>query len=130
MVELVVERPPAGPARGLVPAPAGAVVALGVADLFGHLHPVSLFATMAVVSIGNGCSQPNAMAGAISVDQRYAGTASGITGFLQMGLGAVATVAISHVLGQSAIGLAAVMGIAFLLALIASALTRWPARPR
>ena len=34
---------------------------------------------MALVGIGNGCSQPNAMAGAIGVDPRYAGTAAGVS---------------------------------------------------
>jgi MFS transporter, DHA1 family, multidrug resistance protein len=41
---------------------------------------------------------PNAIAGAISVRPQAAGTASGFTGFLQMGLGAPAAQIVSHLL--------------------------------
>jgi len=41
---------------------------------------------------------PNALAGAVSVRPQAAGTASGFTGFLQMGLGALSAQAVSHLL--------------------------------
>ena len=54
------------------------------------LAPASLFLLMCFVSIGNGLTTPNAIAGAISADPTQAGAASGMTGFLQMTLGALA----------------------------------------
>ncbi len=50
-----------------------------------------LFGSMAVAAVGNGLSLPNAMAGAMSIDSRLAGTASGVLGFAQMLLSAVAS---------------------------------------
>jgi DHA1 family bicyclomycin/chloramphenicol resistance-like MFS transporter len=51
--------------------------------------PWALFGPCILLAIGNGLSVPNAMAGAISVDPRIAGTASGLAGFLQMLIAAV-----------------------------------------
>lgn len=51
--------------------------------------PWALFGPSILLALGNGLSIPNAMAGAISVDPRAAGTASGLSGFLQMLLAAV-----------------------------------------
>lgn len=104
-------------------------VAMGVLSLTGHLSAIVLFASMSIISIGNGCSQPNAMAGAIGVDPRYAGTAAGITGFLQMALGAVTTVAVGHFLPFTNAALAIIMSTALFVAPLAISLTRWPAKP-
>ncbi len=46
--------------------------------------PWALFGPTILLAIGNGFSVPNAMAGAISVDPRVSGAASGLAGFLQM----------------------------------------------
>ncbi len=46
--------------------------------------PWSLFGPIVLLGLGNGMSMPNAIAGAISVDSRVAGSASGLAGFLQM----------------------------------------------
>ena len=46
--------------------------------------PWSLFGPIVLLGLGNGMSMPNAIAGAISVDPRVAGAASGLAGFLQM----------------------------------------------
>ncbi|MCH7943165.1 MAG: multidrug effflux MFS transporter [Proteobacteria bacterium] len=46
--------------------------------------PWSLFGPVVLLGLGNGISMPNAIAGAISVDPRVAGAASGLVGFLQM----------------------------------------------
>jgi len=51
--------------------------------------PWALFGPCILLAIGNGLSVPNAMAGAISVDPRAAGAASGLAGFLQMLIAAV-----------------------------------------
>ncbi len=59
-------------------------------QLAGFRHPLTLFVPIAVAIFGNGLSLPNAQAGAINEFPRYAGSASGLTGFLQMGLSSVA----------------------------------------
>lgn len=53
------------------------------------LTAASMFLLMAFVSIGNGFSTPNGIAGAISADPSQAGAASGMAGFLQMTIGAL-----------------------------------------
>jgi len=58
------------------------------------LSPWALFVPMAASSIGNGLSQPTAMASGLSVYPRVAGTASGFTGFLQMAISALGTLAV------------------------------------
>jgi DHA1 family bicyclomycin/chloramphenicol resistance-like MFS transporter len=54
----------------------------------------ALFAPIAVSSIGNGLSQPTAMAAGLSVYPRVAGAASGLIGFLQMAVSALGTFAV------------------------------------
>jgi DHA1 family bicyclomycin/chloramphenicol resistance-like MFS transporter len=55
----------------------------------------ALFVPMALSSIGNGLSQPTAMACGLSVYPRVAGTASGLVGFLQMAVSALGTLAVA-----------------------------------
>jgi DHA1 family bicyclomycin/chloramphenicol resistance-like MFS transporter len=55
----------------------------------------ALFVPMALSSIGNGLSQPSAMAAALSVYPRVAGTASGFVGFLQMATSAIGTLLVA-----------------------------------
>jgi DHA1 family bicyclomycin/chloramphenicol resistance-like MFS transporter len=52
----------------------------------------AFFLPMAVVAVGNGMTQPNAVAAAIGVRPQLAGTASGLVGAAQMGAGALTTV--------------------------------------
>jgi len=78
-----------------------AVVGLGIAYGFlwqGILTPLSLFVPVMITIFGNGMAMPNTQAGAINVFPHMAGTASGLSGFLQMAIAAVAsqTVAIFH----------------------------------
>jgi MFS transporter, DHA1 family, multidrug resistance protein len=47
---------------------------------------------MVVVALGNGMTQPSAIAAAVSVRPQLAGTASGLVGALQMGFGAMMSV--------------------------------------
>lgn len=68
---------------------AGVSIAL-MLQLAGLHHPVSLFLPIALSTFGNGLSMPNAQAAALSVAPGLAGSASGLTGFLQMGLSALA----------------------------------------
>jgi MFS transporter, DHA1 family, multidrug resistance protein len=55
------------------------------------LSPLALFVPIALSSVGNGLSQPTAMASALSVYPRVAGTASGLVGFSQMAVSALGT---------------------------------------
>jgi MFS transporter, DHA1 family, multidrug resistance protein len=67
---------------------AGVVVMLALAFV-PVMHPAAIFVPNFLMSVGNGFLLPNAVAGAVSVDPRAAGAASGVTGFMQMGMGAV-----------------------------------------
>jgi len=58
---------------------------------------INLFGPMALVAVGNGMAQPNAVAGAVSVRPQVAGTASGLVGFCQMGTGALASVIVGAI---------------------------------
>jgi DHA1 family bicyclomycin/chloramphenicol resistance-like MFS transporter len=60
--------------------------------------PAIIFVPQIIISIGSGFLMPNALAGAVSVRPQAAGTASGFTGFLQMGLGALSAQIVSHLL--------------------------------
>jgi DHA1 family bicyclomycin/chloramphenicol resistance-like MFS transporter len=58
------------------------------AALAGAISPLTLFLPMLFAALGNGLTIPNATAGAISVHASMVGTAAGLAGFLQMGIGA------------------------------------------
>lgn len=79
-----------------------------------HLTAAAMFLLMGFVSVGNGFSTPNALAGAISADPSQAGAASGMTGFLQMTIGALAGIGCGYVLNETHTPLA--LAIAMLLA--------------
>ncbi|HXC29233.1 MAG TPA: multidrug effflux MFS transporter [Stellaceae bacterium] len=55
----------------------------------------ALFMPMAASSLGNGLSQPSAMASGLSVHPHIAGTASGLIGFLQMAASALGTLLVA-----------------------------------
>ncbi|HAJ76070.1 MAG TPA: multidrug transporter [Gammaproteobacteria bacterium] len=61
-----------------------------VLQIAGVKHPIALFAPIALAVFGNGITLPNAQAAAINEFPQYAGSASGLTGFLQMAVSAVA----------------------------------------
>jgi MFS transporter, DHA1 family, multidrug resistance protein len=67
--------------------------------------PVVVFAPQMIIGFASGFMLPNAIAGAVSVRPQAAGTAAGITGFLQMGLGAATAQLIGHLLAGAATGL-------------------------
>jgi MFS transporter, DHA1 family, multidrug resistance protein len=73
------------------------------------LSPWTLFVPMATSSIGNGLSQPTAMASGLSVYPRVAGTASGFIGFLQMAISALGTLAVGLLPHQSPLAMAGVV---------------------
>ncbi|HWB49238.1 MAG TPA: multidrug effflux MFS transporter [Stellaceae bacterium] len=59
--------------------------------VYPGVSPWALFLPIAVSSVGNGLSQPSAMASGLSIYPRVAGTASGFIGFLQMAISALGT---------------------------------------
>jgi DHA1 family bicyclomycin/chloramphenicol resistance-like MFS transporter len=101
---------------------AAAVVAMGLMAAVGYLTPLAIFGPTAVVAFSNGIGLPNALIGAISVDPKQVGTASGLAGFLQMGIGATGAVVVGQFKAESQVPLVIVMGICALLALAAVAL--------
>jgi DHA1 family bicyclomycin/chloramphenicol resistance-like MFS transporter len=101
---------------------AGVLVAIigaalqAVLFLAGELDPFTLFACMAFIAYGNGLSMPNGTAGAVSVHQQLVGAASGLTGFMQMTVAALASYVVGKLLGDSAAPMVWIMLAATLLA--------------
>jgi len=77
----------------------GGIVGIGVV-LSGTVTTASVFLPMMLVAVGNGLSQPNGIAGAVSVNRRIAGAASGLMGFAQMAVGALFTVVVGLLQNQ------------------------------
>jgi DHA1 family bicyclomycin/chloramphenicol resistance-like MFS transporter len=50
----------------------------------------TIFLPQILISFGNGLLLPTSVAGAVSIRPQVAGTASGLTGFVQMAIGAAA----------------------------------------
>jgi MFS transporter, DHA1 family, multidrug resistance protein len=93
---------------GNVLAMAGVVIMLALA-IAGVMHPAAIFLPNFLMSVGNGFLLPNAVAGAVSVDPKAAGAASGVTGFLQMGMGAAGSYIAGMVTTTSAVPMALMM---------------------
>jgi DHA1 family bicyclomycin/chloramphenicol resistance-like MFS transporter len=88
---------------------AAAVVMVGW-YLFAGFGVWMLFVPIALSSIGDGLSQPAAMAAGLSTYPRLAGTASGLIGFLQMSVAALGTFVVAMLPHDSALGMVAVVG--------------------
>jgi DHA1 family bicyclomycin/chloramphenicol resistance-like MFS transporter len=97
----------------------------------GYWHPLALFGPGMVGACATGMSMPNAQAGAVSVDPARAGAASGLIGFVQMLVCAVAAQAAGMLAGETPYPLVALMsGCAAVALLAAIALPgRRPDRP-
>jgi MFS transporter, DHA1 family, multidrug resistance protein len=102
----------------------GSLIMLGVA-INGALTPFWLFLPAMICSFGNGLVLPNAIAGGLGVDAKAAGAGSGLMGFGQMGLGAVASYIGGKLTVDSAMPLAIIMVICGMLALASGAMSRW-----
>lgn len=91
----------------------GSVLTIATVAAFPDGGPWTVFLPQLGISIGNGIFLPNCVAGAVSVRPHAAGTASGITGFLQMSTGAVAAQGMSHIIATAttAMPLAIAMGV-------------------
>lgn len=80
--------------------------------LFTFVAPLSvlgLFGPMLLFAMGNGLVLPNGMAGAVSVDPRIAGAASGLAGFMQMSVGAAGSALVGVLVVTSQLPLVLVM---------------------
>ncbi|MFL6823706.1 MAG: multidrug effflux MFS transporter [Xanthobacteraceae bacterium] len=62
----------------------------------------TIFLPQIVIGFGNGLLLPTSIAGAVSIRPQVAGTASGVTGFVQMGIAAVAAQLGGHVIAHAA----------------------------
>ena len=102
---------------GLLVSLAGVVLSVTLTGLFPQWGPATLFVPQLVISAGNGFLLPNSFAGAVSVRPQASGAASGIAGFTQMALGAIATQMATWVLA----GAATAFPLAVLMALILTA---------
>ena len=97
---------------------ASAALVMTATFLLGWFELVHFFLLAGVMSLGNGFSMPNGFAGLVSVEPRRAGTASGLSGALQMGLGAVAMTIVGHTLTDSVMPIIIIMLILAFLAVI------------
>lgn len=94
-----------------------AALAMALWYLVGGLGVWMLFVPIALSSIGDGLSQPAAMAAGLSLYPRLAGTASGLMGFLQMTVAALGTFVVALLPQDGALGMIAVVGGFIVLAL-------------
>ena len=79
----------------------GGVAVAAVLAMTGVWHPLAIFAPSTVIVFGNGLTMANAQAGALSVHLRSAGTASGLSGFLQMAIAGVFAQAVGTLQGDT-----------------------------
>src|SRR5439155_22710829 len=70
----------------------------------------AVFVPIALAEIGDGLSQPAAMAAGLSIRPRLAGTASGMMGFLQMTVAALGTLMVALLPFQIAVSMIIVVG--------------------
>jgi DHA1 family bicyclomycin/chloramphenicol resistance-like MFS transporter len=89
----------------------GALLVVTLTLTVPHWGPVTIFLPQFITAFGNGLLLPNSIAGAISVRPQAAGTASGITGFMQMAVGAGAAQLVSNLVtpAQTALPMALVI---------------------
>ncbi|PPD15399.1 MAG: hypothetical protein CTY25_06550 [Methylobacterium sp.] len=91
---------------------------------YGWLHPLALFIPAMVASFGNGLVLPNSIAAGVGINPLAAGAGSGLLGFGQMGIGAVASYLGGKLIGDTAMPLAAIMTVCAVLALASGWLSR------
>ena len=99
----------------------GIILALLLQTL-GMSSPVALFLPIALAVFGNGITLPNAQAAAINEFPEYAGTASGLTGFLQMAVSSVAAQAVALIFNGTVYPLLGLMLVASIISLL---IFRW-----
>jgi MFS transporter, DHA1 family, multidrug resistance protein len=106
----------------------GALVSIGVAFAVmasGVWHPLAMFLPTTFAAYAAGISIPNAQAGAVSVNPKAAGAASGLAGFIQMLIGAGVAQAVGTIQNGTPYPMLGTMLICAALALAAIALPLW-----
>ncbi len=92
----------------------------------GCLTPLRLFVSVGIALVGNGMSMPNTQAAAINAFPNFAGSASGLTGFLQMFFAAVSSQLVALLYDGTAFPMIYLMMTASVLSMISfSAGARW-----
>lgn len=99
-----------------------ATAAMAAFVLTDRLDALTLFGPLTLMALGNGLTMPNGLAGAVGSRPDLAGTASGLAGFLQMALGALASFTVGKLLGPSALPLVLILLAVTLAALVLHAL--------
>ena len=89
-----------------------------ILQLLEFRQPLALFAPIAFAVVGNGIALPNAQAAAINEFPKIAGSASGLTGFLQMAFSAAAAQLVAVIYNETAYPLLSLMLVASVLSLI------------
>ncbi|MCU0820762.1 MAG: multidrug effflux MFS transporter [Beijerinckiaceae bacterium] len=92
--------------------------------LVGWLHPLALFIPAMIASFGNGLVLPNTIAAGVGINPLAAGAGSGLLGFGQMGIGAVASYLGGKLVTGTAMPLAIIMTVCAVLALASGWLSR------
>ena len=87
-----------------------AAVAMSLWYIFAGLGVWVVFLPIALCGIGDGLSQPAAMAAGLSIRPRLAGTASGLMGFLQMAAASLGTFIVALLPYPIAVSMIAVVG--------------------
>jgi MFS transporter, DHA1 family, multidrug resistance protein len=92
-------------------------VAMALWYCYAGLSAWAVFLPIALAEIGDGLSQPAALAAGLSIQPRLAGTASGLMGFLQMTVAAIGTFVVALLPYPIAVSMIAVVGGFIVLAL-------------
>ena len=108
---------------------AGAAI-MTLLALTTEMSPLRLFLPIMLVGLANGLSLPSATAAAISLRPDLAGTASGLTGFLQMAAGALVTLLVGQLQDDTVFPMIGVMSAAALIAMLGFLLARLATRRR
>jgi len=115
-----------GVARMIMAGSVLALVSAAMPPLFlalGYSGPLALFLPMMMIGVANGMSLPSAVSGAVSVRPEIAGAASGLSGAIQIGTGAILSAVGGAVLagGNSALPLFVLMTVTTGLAILVAA---------
>ncbi len=87
---------------GIVLTVAGCLLNIWVYAALPGWEMATIFLPQIIIGFGNGLLLPTSIAGAISIRPQVAGTASGVTGFIQMTIAAAAAQISGHVLAGAA----------------------------
>ena len=78
----------------------GCLLSIVVYPSLAGLGHGTIFLPQILIGFGNGLLLPTSVAGAVSIRPQVAGTASGLTGFVQMAIGAAAAQLAGHIIAQ------------------------------